>query len=148
MKHYNIVTGKGYEGQNQAELVVKANKEGFTSKKWGTFLQWKDQNRKIKKGQHGTSVFKGYGAFDGKNKKGDRVTESRPLGFAKIFNEDQLEELKNKENIKIRLEYLRGEIQVERISYSEIAELQSLARYIEQSDVLLLEWAGVAEGER
>lgn len=46
-----------------------------------------------------------------------------------------------------RLEYLRGEIEAERISYSEIAELQSLAQYIEPGDVLLLEWAGVPESE-
>ena len=44
-----------------------------------------------------------------------------------------------------RLEYLRGEIEAERISYGEIAELQSLAEYIEPSDVVLLEWAGVPE---
>ena len=51
----------------------------------------------------------------------------------------------NKEIIKSRLEYLRGEIEAERISYGEIAELQSLAEYIDPSDVLLLEWAGVPE---
>ena len=47
--------------------------------------------------------------------------------------------------IKARLEYLRGEIKAERISYGEIAELQSLAKYIDKGDVLLLEWAGVKE---
>lgn len=47
--------------------------------------------------------------------------------------------------IKTRLEYLRGEIQEERISYSEISELQSLAKYIPDDDVLLKEWAGVPE---
>jgi len=44
-----------------------------------------------------------------------------------------------------RLEYLRGEIIAERISYGEIVELQSLAEHIDPSDVLLLEWAGVPE---
>ena len=48
-------------------------------------------------------------------------------------------------NIKKRLEYLRQEIQAERISYSEIAELKSLKDYIKKNDVLLLEWAGVPE---
>ena len=50
-------------------------------------------------------------------------------------------------NIKVRkrLEYLRGEILAERISYGEISELQSLAEYIPPDDVLLLEWAGVPE---
>jgi len=46
---------------------------------------------------------------------------------------------------KERLEYLRGEIEAERISQGEIAELQSLAEHIEPGDVLLLEWAGVPE---
>ena len=49
------------------------------------------------------------------------------------------------QTIKARLEYLRGEIEAERISYGEIAELQSLAGYIEPGDVLLLQWAGVPE---
>jgi hypothetical protein len=44
-----------------------------------------------------------------------------------------------------RLEYLRGEIRAERISYSELYELQTLADEIEPGDVELLEWAGVPE---
>ena len=47
--------------------------------------------------------------------------------------------------IKQKLEYLRGEIEAERISYGEIAELQSLAKYIDPGDVQLLEWAAVEE---
>lgn len=46
---------------------------------------------------------------------------------------------------KVRLEYLRGEIIAERISYGEISELQSLVDYIDPDDVQLLEWAGVPE---
>lgn len=45
-----------------------------------------------------------------------------------------------------RLEYLRGEIRAERVSWGELAELQGLAPFIEPGDVELLEWAGVAEG--
>lgn len=51
------------------------------------------------------------------------------------------------ESIKDRLEYLRGEIRAERISYGEIAELQSLKEHIADDDVELLEWAGVSEEE-
>ena len=47
--------------------------------------------------------------------------------------------------IKKRLEYLRGEIKGEQISTDEIVELQSLACHIDPNDVLLLEWAGVPE---
>lgn len=48
-------------------------------------------------------------------------------------------------HIKQRLEYLRGELRAERISYGELAELQSLAGHIEPGDVELLEAAGVPE---
>lgn len=54
-------------------------------------------------------------------------------------------DIKQELTAKARLEYLRGEINAERISYSEIAELQSLAKHIEKDDVTLLEWAGVTE---
>jgi len=47
--------------------------------------------------------------------------------------------------IKQRLEYLRGELEAERISYEELAELQSLAEHIDPGDVQLLEAAGVPE---
>lgn len=49
------------------------------------------------------------------------------------------------EAIKKRLEYLRQELRAERISYGELAELQSLAEYITPDDVELLEAAGVPE---
>ena len=44
-----------------------------------------------------------------------------------------------------RLEYLRGELRAERISWGELAELQGLAPYIAPDDVELLEAAGVPE---
>jgi hypothetical protein len=46
---------------------------------------------------------------------------------------------------KERLEYLRQELRAERISYGELAELQSLAEHIDNEDVELLEAAGVEE---
>jgi hypothetical protein len=49
------------------------------------------------------------------------------------------------QEIQERLDYLRGEIEAERISYGEIAELQDLAPYIDPDDTVLLEWAGVPE---
>lgn len=55
--------------------------------------------------------------------------------------------MKITDKIKKRLEYLRGQLRAERISYGEIAELQALAAYIEPGDVELLEAAGVPEFE-
>jgi len=44
-----------------------------------------------------------------------------------------------------RLEYLREELQAERISYGELAELQELAPFIDGGDMELLEAAGIPE---
>jgi hypothetical protein len=60
------------------------------------------------------------------------------------LTKDQIN-MTNKINATERLEYLRTELRAERISYSELAELQSLAQYIEAGDVELLEAAGVPE---
>lgn len=49
------------------------------------------------------------------------------------------------DTIKDRLEYLRGELRGECISYGELIELQSLVPYIGSDDVELLEAAGVEE---
>jgi len=51
----------------------------------------------------------------------------------------------NDDRIRERLDYLRSEIEAERISYAELSELQSLAEWIDPGDCVLLEWAGVAE---
>ena len=47
--------------------------------------------------------------------------------------------------IRQRLLYLRTRIRKQCISYAEIAELQSLAKYIDKEYTDLLEWAGVLE---
>jgi hypothetical protein len=54
-------------------------------------------------------------------------------------------EYEHDEGIAERLEHLRQELRAERISYHELAELQSLAEHIEPGDVELLEAAGVPE---
>jgi hypothetical protein len=53
--------------------------------------------------------------------------------------------MNNRTETTERLEYLRGELRAERISYGELAELQSLADKIDPGDVELLEAAGVPE---
>ncbi len=58
-----------------------------------------------------------------------------------------IHEIQRAEKYRIteRLDYLRGEIVAERISYGEIAELQALAEYIDPADTLLRERAGILE---
>lgn len=54
--------------------------------------------------------------------------------------------LRNKlKKIEVRLEELRVEIRAERISYGEIAELESLSDFINPNDVELLQWANIEE---
>ena len=48
---------------------------------------------------------------------------------------------------KGRIEYLRQELRAERISYGELAELDSLKAHIDPSDLEMLEAAGVPEGK-
>jgi hypothetical protein len=48
-------------------------------------------------------------------------------------------------NESYRLEAIRRSIEAESVSYGELIELQSLVEYIDPTDVLLLEWAGVEE---
>ena len=48
-------------------------------------------------------------------------------------------------NAQDTLNYIRGEIEAEQVSYGEIAQLQSLAEHIDPTDTLLLEWAGIEE---
>ena len=47
--------------------------------------------------------------------------------------------------VTARLEEIRAEIVAERVSMGEILELQALARFIGDDDLLLREWAGVPE---
>lgn len=49
--------------------------------------------------------------------------------------------------VEERLEYLRRQLQDERISTDELLELQSLARHIKPGDVELAEAAGIPEEE-
>lgn len=51
MEHSNMFTGTVYQGYNQLFLGIES-KEGFTNK-WATFLQWKQNGFKVKKGSHG-----------------------------------------------------------------------------------------------
>lgn len=75
-----------------------------------------------------------------------KILENAEIGEATALILEWLERKKG-EAIKERLEYLRGEIRAERISYGELAELQGLAAHIDLWDDELLEWAGVPEEE-
>ena len=87
----NAITGKPYEGRNQVELLRAKEAGKFGSDEWVTFLQARELSRKIVKGSHGVGVFKGYRTFEVTDEKGKLKTESRPAGWATVFNLDQTE---------------------------------------------------------
>ena len=66
----------------------------------------------------------------------------------KIYPRHTRLEMEKKDKIRERLNYLRGEIEAERISYGEITELQGLADHIDPDDTQLLYWAGVPENQQ
>lgn len=53
----NTQTKKAYRGLNIISLWISAEEKGFTSNVWGTFDQWKEQKKSIRKGETGTPVF-------------------------------------------------------------------------------------------
>ena len=91
MFNFNYITGLQYQGMNQVDLEAAKEKGSFKSDAWLTFLQAKEKGLKIKKGSKGVSIFKGFEKFEDKDKDGKIRVESRPLGFATVFNLDQTE---------------------------------------------------------
>jgi hypothetical protein len=76
----------------------------------------------------------------------DEDPEQEDYGWAHCSGDPgNVAEPRATKKIKARLEYLRKELVLERISYEELNELQCLAEYIEPGDVQLLEAAGVPE---
>jgi hypothetical protein len=77
---------------------------------------------------------------------GDKVRVECPVERTDANYQEQDKAFNDALN-KHRLEYLRSQIEAERISYYEISELQGLTEYIDPADTLLLQWAGVPEFE-
>jgi len=91
---YNKITGKVYEGKNQAELLAAKEKNGYKSNEWLTFLQARKAGLKIKKGSKAISIFRGFSKIEKKDKDGKIKVESSHYGFAKVFNMDCTEKSK------------------------------------------------------
>ena len=85
--------------------------------------------------------------IDGQKQYWELIKEGDRGLAARSELQQDADKLNKKYDKKIdeRLEHLRREIRAERISYGEIAELQSLVEHIAPGDVELLEWVGVPE---
>ena len=93
-KQFNVTSKLAYQGNNQVTLLTVSEKKLYQSHLWGTFVQWRMLGFQIKKGEHGTHIFKGFQSFDEKDPKTGRITTvSRPAGWANVFNQDQTEQV-------------------------------------------------------
>lgn len=54
----NISTKNTYQNTNLETLEETAQALGFESRIWGTYLQWKNEGRTVKKGEKGTKIIK------------------------------------------------------------------------------------------
>lgn len=80
------------------------------------------------------------------NGSDDQECQRCGAAFTYLEGEDEtLGKPRAVESIEARLEYLRGELRAERMSYGELAELQSLADHIPAGDPELREAAGLPE---
>lgn len=91
---FNKISGKPYQGKNQANLLAVKEDKGYKSNAWLTFLQAKNEGLKIKKGSKGVSIFKGFRKVEVKDKDGNKKIENKPAGFAIVFNLEQTEPYK------------------------------------------------------
>lgn len=93
----NVVSKKEYRGINTAILWMTAEECDFTSNVWGTFDQWKELKKSIKKGEKGTQVlfFKPTKyTVEVKNDTGDTELEEHQsliCRYYTVFNKSQIE---------------------------------------------------------
>lgn len=92
---YNEITGVAYKGRNQADLIDVKKKEGYTSNAWITFMQAKQNGKKLvnAKGK-GVRLLRFSYQDDEEETKGGK-------GFVKgftVFNTDLLEDITSSKN--------------------------------------------------
>lgn len=87
----NINTQNIYQNSNLEALEEAAQAQGFDSRIWGTFLQWKNIGRTVKKGETGTKIIK---PVEKKivNQSGKDIEKTIVRRYT-IFNLDQTKEL-------------------------------------------------------
>ena len=84
----NKFTGKEYQGQNVARLAADRD--------WATFLQWRDNGYKVKKGSKGTKIFvyapSSKKVIDKKTKQTKSISLSTARCYS-LFNSHQVEQV-------------------------------------------------------
>lgn len=92
----NFESKKAYRGFNFVLLSVIQEEKGYTSHKWGTYEQWKDKKRFVKKGEKGTGILFWKQVkikTDDKDENGDDIEKKIPfMRYYTVFNECQLQD--------------------------------------------------------
>lgn len=87
----NVITQNTYQNTNLEALQEVAEERGYTAIIWGTFPQWKNVGRTVKKGEKGTVIIK---VVKTKmiNQQGEEVPKKVVRRYT-IFNLEQTTEL-------------------------------------------------------
>ena len=99
----NIASGKGYNGINILSLWVSAVNAQYASNVWGTYRQWQERGRQVRKGEK-SSLVVFYKTIDitVPETESSSDEEAGQLRFARashVFNEAQLDFVMEPENL-------------------------------------------------
>lgn len=89
----NPITDNHYRGINIPALWIDQQEKGFTSNRWATFKQWKEQGASVSKGERGSQIifYKTLTVTD-ENEQGEECESSIPmLKSYTVFNANQVE---------------------------------------------------------
>lgn len=89
----NHFTQREYAGGNQATLLSVKEAEGYKSDEWATFIQLRDNGKKLVNAKGKGVHLRTFAEDSEKNKKGDIERVTRPIHFV-VFNMDLVEEVK------------------------------------------------------
>ena len=81
----NIRSGMSYKGINRVILWAKSTEQGFRSRHWGTFNQWRGLRQPVERGQKGTVLVR---PIIARNRAGEE--EVRGFHTFHVFNGDQV----------------------------------------------------------
>lgn len=92
----NFESKKVYRGFNFMVLSIVQEENQYTSRKWGTFDQWKKAKRFVKKGEHGTNIIFWKQVkieTEEVDENGDNIEKMIPfMRYYTVFNECQLQD--------------------------------------------------------
>lgn len=93
----NPFTEKHYQGINIPCLWMYQQKKGYTSNRWATYRQWKEQDLQVRKGEKGSTIcFYKTLLVDEENERGEEVTNKVPMmKLYTVFNANQVEGYKH-----------------------------------------------------